>query len=102
MMTLAQSEAEGLRDTLHRQESLGAYWRRDAFKCFANYIFCEHLRPFQEWYSESALCDRMNRLKVPCYRGCAPWTPDKIAGIRRAVPRHIRDAVDKRARRTVS
>ena len=102
MMTLAQSEAEGLRDTLHRQESLGAYWRRDAFKCFANYINAEHIRPFESGYSDSALCERMNQLKIPVYRGVGPWTPDKIAGIRRALPRQSRHTVDRRRKSTVS
>ena len=89
MTTLAQSEAEGLRDQLHRQEGMGAYWRRQAFATFANYIAAEHIRPFEAGYTDSALCARMNRLGVPVYRGPGPWTVDKIAGIRKALPRHV-------------
>lgn len=89
MTTLAESEARGLRDQLHEQESKGAYWRRQAFATFANYIAAEHIRPFEAGFTDSALCDRLNKLKVPVYRGVGPWTPDKLRGLRKAVPRDV-------------
>ena len=102
LRTLAEMEATGLRDQLHRQEAAGAYWRAQAFRTFANFIFCEHVRPFEAGYTDSALCDRMNRLKVPTYRGPGGWTEDKLSGIRRALPRETRDVVDKRRKSTLS
>lgn len=101
--TMIQMEATGLRDSMHQQERCGsAYWRRQAFKVFANYIFAEHIRPFQPWFSDSALCDRLNRLGVPVYRGPGPWTRARLTGIRRALPGHVTDFVDKRRSATVS
>ena len=102
MTTLAESEATDLRDKLVKQEALGGIWRKQAFVTYANYVMQEHVVPYQDWYTDSAIVARLNHLGIPVFRGPGPWTTDKLRGIRKAQPRHIRDLVDKRARRTVS
>ena len=87
--TLARSEARGLIEDLHRQEALGGKWRKGAFSIFCNYCYCEHVLPYEREFSDSAIAERMNRLGVPSYRGTAPWSADKIQGIRKGLPRHV-------------
>ena len=87
--TLARSEARGLIETLHRQEKLGGTWRKGAFSIFCNYCYAEHVAPFEREFSDSAIAERMNTLGVPSYRGLAPWSPDKIRGIRKGLPRGV-------------
>ena len=70
LSAMAVGEAASLRRALHRQERSGpARWRAGAYVVFANYIHAEHIRPFETWFSDSAICDRMNRLQIPVYRG---------------------------------
>jgi len=103
LSAMARGEAASLRRALHRQERSGpAKWRAQAFAVFANYCYSEHIKPFERQYSDSALADRMNALGVPCYRGTAPWSEAKIQGIRKGLPRHVADIVDKGRRTTVS
>ena len=103
LSAMATGEAESLRRALHRQERAGpAKWRAQAFVVFANYVHAEHVRPFESWFTDSAICARLNRLGIPVYRGGGPWTTDKLRGIRQALPRHVADLVDKGRRATES
>jgi len=103
LSAMAVGEAASLRRALHRQERGGpAKWRAQAFQSYANYVVAEHVRPFETWFTDSAICDRLNHLQIPAYRGAGPWTLDKLRGIRQALPRHVADLVDKGRRATVS
>ena len=103
LSAMAVGEAASLRRALHRQERSGpARWRAGAYVVFANYIHAEHIRPFETWFSDSSICDLMNRLQIPVYRGDGLWTTDKLRGIRQALPSHVADMVDKGRRATVS
>jgi len=103
LSAMATGEAASLRRALHQQERGGpAKWRAQAFEIYANYVFAEHVRPFQTWFTDSAICQRLNHLQIPVYRGTGPWTTDKLRGIRQALPSHVADMVDKGRRATVS
>jgi hypothetical protein len=103
LSAMATGEAESLRRALHRQERSGPRrWRAQAFQSYAVYVYSEHVRPFEAWFTDSAICERMNRLQIPAYRGDGLWTTDKLRGIRQALPRHVADLVDKGRRATVS